>query len=334
MGNTHRRRIRDLSAWERFWAAVAFFAAAFYFIKAAVEWSDKMGAARVSLQFAAALAAAGLFAVALGAAFRFRKTIAGVLVVALVTAVIGAFVVPGRAPVAPPKASTPTTASGTPPVPNIPTASQRPEGCGAPALATAGPADVDICVVYWCNGEVRSRITGEIDPTQIQYKIRPKIFNEDPDHPLNIALTAPSPLRLIVDSALLPQHWDPPPLTAAAGDAVLPFFQDGHQYWAVPPNANREAYQVGSWYTGFATVWDDTEIAPGQIYFKKLRLSEDGVTNKQEGDLVFQVPKNADGSAPHVIGLAYVTITDDHVASRRAMAPWPFPDSVNPRPSE
>ena len=304
---------------------------AFNLIKAVVEWGDRMGVARVSLQFVAALAAAGLFAVVWGAAFRFRRTIAGLLVVTCVAAVIGAFIVPGRAPAGPQTESpTPTTSQPTLPELTTPSTSVEPDGCGEPAAVTVGPADVEICVVYWCNGEVRSLITGEVDPTQIQYKIRPKIINTDPDHPLNIALTAPSPLRLIVDSTMLPQHWEPPPVTAANGDTVLPFLRDGHQYWAVPPNANHEAYQVGDWWSGFATIWDDTEIAPSLVYFKKLRLSEDGVTNTQEADLVFQVPKNADGSDPHIIGLAYVSITADNTAVSRAMDPWPWPDPVQP----
>lgn len=331
VGHSHRRRIRDLSSWERFCAAVASGIGAFYLITALLEWGDKMGVAWVSLQIVAALAAAGLFAVVWGAAFRFRKTIAGVLVVTLVAAAVGTFIVPGPTPATPQAApSRSTTGEQHPPGPSTTTTPAAPEGCGAPAVVTDGPPEVEICVVYWCNGEVRSRITGEIDPTQIQYKIRPKIDNDDPDRPLNIALTAPSPLRLIVDSPLLPQHWDPPPITAAGGDTVLPFFEDGHQYWAVPPNANHEAYQVGDWYTGFATTWDDTEIAPSGVYFKKLRLSDDGVTNKQESDLVFQVPKNADGSDPHIIGLAYVSVTAEHTAVRRAMDSWPWPKSVQP----
>jgi hypothetical protein len=281
--------------------------AVFYFVAAIVQWSDRFGFWRTGLELVAGVLAAAFVAVLLGANDRWRRWLIPVVVIFLMVDVVGVFRVPGSA-TSQGTASTSTTSSASSPPPS-PSSTPDPtvDNCGKSASASVEVPRVQICVVYWCTGEVRLAMTGEVDPTQLQYKIRPRI-NNNSDQPINIALTPPTPLRLIVDSPALPVGWHPPPATAAAGDSVLRVSWNGKTFWAVPPNVNQDVSLVGGYWTGFTTLWDGDQIDSNGTYFKHLRLQEDG-TNKQEGDLVFQLPKNPDGSDPTVIGLAYVDVT-------------------------
>ena len=142
-----------------------------------------------------------------------------------------------------------------------------------------------------------------------------KIDNYGTDE-LNISIEKPSPIRLVVNSGALPGGWNPPPATAEAGDAVVPVFWSGHQYWAVPPNVNGDAYPTPSgYYTGLATSWHAETIQKGSSYFAPLEDDPRYLPEKrpkQDGDLVFQVPLDANGAVP-VIGLAYVSTADPMV---------------------
>ncbi|MGB3325878.1 MAG: hypothetical protein WBB05_25145 [Mycolicibacterium fortuitum] len=81
---------------------------------------------------------------------------------------------------------------------------------------------------------------------------------------------------------------------------------NGNCYWAVPPNALGGVVEVGGYWSGFATFWDRDELEAYGVYPKRLRFDSKGNVI-QEGDLVFQLPANPDGTDPHVLGLAYVT---------------------------
>lgn len=297
MGGNHRR-LRITSA---ITGGLVFAAGVFAFVTDAASWADKWGLGRV-----VAIVVAGVCLVALvgfwtARPVRGRKPLSGALVVMLVLSGVTFFIAkppPPKTTTAEPPTMTPVTTVVVPPDP-------KKTGCGSDAKETASAPDVEICVVYWCTGAVYSVVTGNTDPTQMQYKIRPRISNST-DQPVNISISAPTPLRLIVDSPQLPQHWTPPQKTVEAGDSVVPVLRDGKLYWAVPPNTPGDVVQVGGHWSGFSTFWDGDQLEAKGIYSKKLRFDDTGAAI-QEGDLVFQLPTNPDGSDPAVLGLAYVT---------------------------
>lgn len=263
------------------------------------SWADRWGLGRAVSVVAAGTCVTILLALWVARPIRWRKRISAALALGLVASCVsfGVAKPPPQVTAEGPK-DPPVTTVVVPPDPTK-------TGCGNDARETASLPDVDICVVYWCTGAVYTAVTGGLDPTQMQYKIRPQISNST-DHPVNISLRPPTPLRLIVDSSQLPTHWNPPQKTVAAGDSVYPVIWNGKHYWAVPPNVQGDVSMVGGFWSGFSTFWDGDQLDGHNLFSKNLRFDSSG-TPVQEGDLVFQLPNNPDGTDPAVIGLAYVT---------------------------
>jgi hypothetical protein len=321
MGGNHRRlRVTGAIA-----TGVAFACAVLAFATDTASWADKWGPGRVFSVIVASACLTVLVCLRIARPIPWRKPLSGVLVAVLVLSCVTFFIFkpPPKTTAALP-ASPPVTTVVVPPDP-------KKTGCGSDAKETASVPDVEICVVYWRTGAVYIAVTGKIDPTQMQYKIRPRIYNST-DHPVNISISSPTPLRLIVDSPQLPEHWKPPQKTIESGDSVYPVLHDGKRYWAVPPNAVGDVFIAGEYWSGFSTYWDGHQLESTGTYYKRLRFDTSGAA-VQEGDLVFQLPTNPDGSDPDVLGLAYVTgggdtrmdiehlfLKDDH---------WPKPSQPN-----
>ncbi|MGY1618579.1 hypothetical protein ACI797_17720 [Geodermatophilus sp. SYSU D00691] len=219
--------------------------------------------------------------------------------------------------------STSSSSSGTSASPTAsPTASaiNLSQPCNAPDPTDPVLPDVEICVVYWCKNPFLGA-DGLPVSGQSQVKIRPRIINNTSES-IDISLHAPTTLRLLVRSRAIDQRWAPPPLTASAGDAPFVVEWEGQNYWAIPPNVPRDATPVaGGMWSGFATIWDGQTIEPGNSYYKPLRQNADG-SPVQEGDLVFQVPTEADGSID-VLGFALVI--DGVVRGVAKSSDWPEP---------
>lgn len=319
MGGRHRR----LDFGRAFTSFGVFVIGAYSLATNVASWADKWGVGRAVTFVVGGACITVLVALWVAKPIRWRRRISVVLVVAVLASCVTFFIFKP-----PPQAT--ATGSTAPPVTTVVVPPDPMEqGCGSDAKETASVPDVEICVVYWCTGAVYSAVTKAIDPTQMQYKIRPRIYNST-DHPVNISLNSPSPLRLIVDSSQLPASWNPPPGTVAMGDSVYPVIRDGKQYWAVPPNAVGDVFMAGTYWSGFSTFWDGDQLGPHETYLKKLRFDASGVVI-QEGDLVFQLPTNPDGSNPTVLGLAYATgggsvpMTVEHLFPRKN-----WPDSSQP----
>lgn len=263
------------------------------------SWADRWGTGRAVSFVAVGAFLTILLALWIARPIAWRKRISAVLVIGLVGSCVAfGFFKPPPHNTAADHEDPPVTTVEVPPDPTK-------TGCGNEARETATLPNVEICVVYWCTGAVYKAVTGAVDLTQMQYKVRPFIFNST-DHAVNISMRPPTPVRLIVESSQLPAHWSPPQKTVAAGDAVYPVIWNGKRYWAVPPNVQGDVFMAGAFWSGFSTFWDGDQLDGGQPYFKRLRVDSSG-TPVQEGDLVFQLPSNPDGSGPAVIGLAYVT---------------------------
>jgi hypothetical protein len=177
----------------------------------------------------------------------------------------------------------------------------NPDECGPEAQVSVPLPSVQVCVYYWCRGDVFN-LDGTESGSQAQIKIRPRLINNGASN-LSIAITNPSAVRLLVTDAAMPASWQPPPLTARAGDRPVVVSYEGTNYWALPPNVPHDAALLsnGTGYTGFATSWSGTELAAGGSYYVPLTHNSDG-SPVQSGDLVFQVPQSA-----QIIGLAVVT---------------------------
>lgn len=126
---------------------------------------------------------------------------------------------------------------------------------------------------------------------QAQVKVKPRIVNHSGD---TVPLRAEN-LRLLVPKPL-PGEWTPP---RAAGEIVELSVGDG-TVLAIPPNADGAAEQVGEGLT-FATHWNQTSLTAGSEYVDR---------RVKEGDLVYYLPRQEDGSMV-IIGLAHVTNTSD-----------------------
>ncbi|WP_156664553.1 hypothetical protein [Mycobacterium sp. 852002-51057_SCH5723018] len=216
-----------------------------------------------------------------------------------------------------------TTTPSTPPVTTV----SHAELCGS-AAEQKPPPDIQICVVYWCKGDVYSAATNAIDDSQMQIKVRPRILNSTPD-PLPISTSKPASIRLIVDSPTLPESWQPPARTAAAADHPVQVSWNGSQRWAIPPNVNGDARELpNGFYTGFASDWHADSIPPGGSYFAPLEYRPEYLPRKipkDEGDLVFQVPLDQYGNVT-VVGLAYVAFADrPTILGMAQKSDWPQP---------
>ncbi|QLY30400.1 hypothetical protein H0264_35645 [Nocardia huaxiensis] len=204
--------------------------------------------------------------------------------------------------------------------------------CHSPEATTVQLPDVEICVAYWCVGRFHAPDGVNWIEGRGQIKLRPRIINNSA-HAIDISITAMSALRLLVATPLDPATWwMPPPITASAGDRPIKLSFEGQTYWAVPPNAPRDAVQIdlpNNMYTydGFATSWYDTELGPGQTAFKPLRKDADG-RPIQEGNLVFNVPV-----ATQDVGLKGLVLVDRNdpttVLAFIDKEKWPAPADLN-----
>jgi hypothetical protein len=160
--------------------------------------------------------------------------------------------------------------------PSIPVTPNHP--CPAPGTTERREPDVEICVVYWCMAPIKTA-SGDGSITTSQVKVRPKIENNS-TQPLDLSISTPSAMRLLV-SFEGEYRWDPPSLTANAGDRVVRVIWEGKTFWAVPPNVPHDASVIylpdgSATYDGFVTSWNANYIEPGGAMSKPLRLGVDG----------------------------------------------------------
>ncbi|NIL84136.1 hypothetical protein RhoFasGS6_01500 [Rhodococcus fascians] len=200
--------------------------------------------------------------------------------------------------------------------------------CPARGTTQRQAPDVEICIVYWCMAPIVLP-GGTASESTSQVKLRPKIENNS-NMPLDLSVASPSSMRLLVSSGA-DYRWDPPPLTAAAGDRVVRVQWEGATYWAVPPNVAHDASPIyfpdgsGTW-DGFVSSWEAGLLEPGDSMNKPLRLGVGGQPI-QEGNLVFQVPSGEDAL---VAGLAVVTRDSVPVVLAASMFPaWPPQSNLN-----
>lgn len=202
----------------------------------------------------------------------------------------------------------PPTSSVTTPAPGIvPIDVSLHDYCPPPDPTDRQLPEVDICVVYWCKADVYDPETGELLADQLQIKLRPRLINNSSE-PVRIEIASPSAMRLLVQGKDLDERWRPPVKTSAAGDTPILVEWHGAQYWAVPPNVPGDAQLTpyGFW-DGFVTVWDGFMLEPGGSYFKPLTYQSNG-RPRREGNLVFQLPTDDDGSV-RLAGLAVVDVS-------------------------
>lgn len=191
------------------------------------------------------------------------------------------------------------------------------------------PEEAEICVTAWCQGTVY-RLDGLEAADQATIKLRPRVINGS-GGPIDLSIGRFSALRLLVSAPTLPGAWQPPPNTAAAEDHPIEVSWEGQTYWAIPPDLPEHPpivqTSMGSQYTRFVTIWDGAILESGQAYYKPIR-HEGNDPNRpvvQEGDLVFSVPMNNDGSVK-LFGLALVKRENDStrvVTVSRRSSDWP-----------
>ncbi|MET9290186.1 hypothetical protein [Nocardia beijingensis] len=259
-----------------------------------------------------------------------RPWIAGSTIVTVV-AVLAGFVILAPDPPASTERGPAGAASTTPPEDTLfPISPDTP--CHSPTATTTQLPDVEICVAYWCVGKFHAPDGVGWIEGRGQIKLRPRIINNSAQA-IDLSITPASAIRLLVATSTAPDvWWQPPPVTAAAGDKPVIVTYEGRKYWAVPPNAPRDAVKIelpGNQYTfdGFATSWYETELAPGQTAYKPLRHGPDG-NAVQEGNLVFNVPV-----ATQDVGLKGLAVVDRDDPSRVVAfvdkKDWPAPADLN-----
>lgn len=330
MSPKHRQPLSRIGL---FVAAIVALAALFSFIKDLSEWNEKNGLWRTGLELSACIVAAALFAIIKGEKSRGRTVLATVLTLGLVVNIVGVFMVPVRAKIATPEPSLaqPSPVAAPPDAPN-----ERGIVLNG-ACENAGPATqqplqlIEICVVYWCKGSLHTPDGGWV-VGQGQIKLRPLILNKT-DDVLDLSIAPIAAVRLLVSTARPPSEWWlPPALTANQGDHPIATNWNGQVVWSIPPNMERDAIQLtlpdgSSTWDGFATLgWDYGLLPPRQIAFKELRTHADG-TPIQEGDLVFNVPNDADSL------LLGIEVVDRNDPTKRLAASdaetWPEESDLN-----
>lgn len=212
----------------------------------------------------------------------------------------------GQGPLVPPGPSTTTASSSPAALP--PTFRDSPDHvCLNPDPPTEASVRPDICVIAWCEGDVLN-LDGRVNRENVFIKIRPGILNKSPD-PLDLSIEGTSAVRLLVMEAGMPGSWNPPPMTAAAGDRPIRVEWKGNWFWAIAPNLPTEHIPIvqspedgQSRYARFATFWDAGVIAGGGSYYRSvLQRSADPLDVLQEADLVFEIPRRSD-----IYGIAIV----------------------------
>jgi hypothetical protein len=166
----------------------------------------------------------------------------------------------------------------------------------------------EVRVVYWCKGSVLAA-DGTLDKSQVQIKLRPRILNNTSEV-IDTSISNPSAIRLLVTGKQVDVRWRAPQKTARAGDRPSIVECNGGTFWAIPPNVPGDAKVVAGpdgirSYDGFATIWGGVDsVGAGQSLYFPLRRNLTGSVI-QEGDLVFQLPVEDDGSI-RIYGLALV----------------------------
>ncbi|WP_125939858.1 hypothetical protein [Mycolicibacterium grossiae] len=171
--------------------------------------------------------------------------------------------------------------------------------CLNPNPSTEAPDRPELCVIAWCTGKPLNADGTENEQTSF-IKMRPRIVNTS-SKPLDLNITGVSAMRLLVRQSDMPGSWQPPPVTAAAGDRPLLVEWERIKYWAVPPNLPNEPIAkipVGPGlvqYQRFATFWDADVIAVGGSYVRPIvQRSSNPQDVIQEADLVFEFPSDSD----------------------------------------
>jgi hypothetical protein len=231
----------------------------------------------------------------------------------------GVSVVTGRSPTVQP---TPTEGAHTPPGSDVGSVSSH-DSCGPDAPVSHPLPVAEICVIYWCKGEVFT-LAGRRSRTSMQVKLRTKITNNS-DKPLDVRLSQPSAIVLLIGGSNANRRWDPPPLTARSGVTPRRVGVDGATFWAIPPNVNNDvAVAPNGYYTGFASTWTVQSIAPGSSYLETSRDSSGQLVHN--GNLVFEVPMDTAG-AIHPVGIALLDRMSGRVLAFHGFAEWGAPSS-------
>ncbi|MCA1606248.1 MAG: hypothetical protein LC775_12430, partial [Acidobacteria bacterium] len=136
--------------------------------------------------------------------------------------------------VAPPVSPGSTTAT-----PRTPSGVPVPSNTGCPLPDPTDPQlpSVEIKVVYWCKGDVLID-DDQLDNENYQIKVRPRLVNNTASS-MNISVSSPSTIRLLVTGKQMDERWSPPPLTKKLGDQPILVTCNGGTFWAIPPNAPR-----------------------------------------------------------------------------------------------
>ena len=180
--------------------------------------------------------------------------------------------------------------------------------CGSEAPISRPLPVAQICVVYWCKGDVFSE-TGELVVDKLEIKLRPRIVNNS-DKQIDVSTSKRSAILLLVSDPDADSKWSPPPLTNRANDRPRLVEFDGAQYWGLPPNVNGD-FKVASngYYTGFGSSWYEAIVAPGGSFLETSRDANHDLVHR--GNLVFEVPA-IDGKIG-VVGIVLINRTNGRV---------------------
>lgn len=192
-------------------------------------------------------------------------------------------------------------------------------GCPIPS-GDRQSRSVEVEVIYWCNS-ISLSADGSLHPDQHQIKVRLAVTNTSLSSSIDVSIDAPSTVRLLVLADRVDDRWDPPPLTASAGDAPVTVEIGGVAYWAIPPNLPGDVVNSpNSSIAGFASVWD---VPPSLIEGGRIGSDVIGTGRLGRGDtstdLVFEVP-GAFGETVDVYGIAIFDVAGGLGAARD----WPL----------
>jgi hypothetical protein len=195
------------------------------------------------------------------------------------------------------------------------------EACGPEAIVSRPLPKAEICVIYWCKGEVFST-TGRLSRTSLQIKLRPKITNNS-DHALDVRVGQPSSILLLVSDKDARRRWEPPPLTERSGLRPRLLQVNGNSYWAIPPNVNGDATSAGNgYYTGFMSTWYESSIAPGSSFLETGKNGDGSLVHRN--NLVFQLPMDKDGNI-HPVAVVLVDRRTGAVLALQSFDHWGRP---------
>lgn len=180
--------------------------------------------------------------------------------------------------------------------------------CGPPDPTVPAKRRAQICVLYWCRGDVFT-VRGELVRSQFQLKIRALVSNYS-DSAIDISTDKPSRIRLLVAGGGIDRRWNPRKKTLAYGDRPLLVPYQGRQYWAIAPNRPGTEVEGDQYWTGFLTTWGGPRSLGSHENY--------GVFSRKphNGNLVFQVPLDGTNEEPlaNVLGIALLEY--DHKTPR------------------